>query len=155
MNDDKKAQIVTETINVSMSATNSPMKASIKAPQKEFTNHEALKQSSIKHPQNKLLDECKQQTNEARNNNKPTASATVNDSDDDDSVFINDNKSKKTTNKPENTTKHSKNDGTSSVMLQNAKQSSSLNAKTVAPAPAQNHLNSRDLNLQSETVVVR
>lgn len=139
----KKVNVTMETANVTLPAFKSPLKALPKAPKLE-----ALKVES-KQPENKKQDESKQ-TSGVKNNNKATTknanAAVVNESDDDDSVFINENKPKKTS--------KSKNDvvpapiDASSVMLNNVNVLSS-NLKTAA---AQNP-SSRDLNVKSETVV--
>lgn len=140
----KKSKVAIEMTNVSMSAKNSPMKAFSKAPASEALKAEVKQAGIVKH-------EEKSQTNDAKNNNKATNRIEVaNESDDDDSVFINENKPKKSS---KALTKHKTGEkvNVSSVMLSGANVSS-LKGKAAPFTVPQNH-NSRDLNVESERVV--
>lgn len=134
LTDGKKLPIAMAIANTSLSAANSPLKASLKA-----LTTEASKQATCK-----KHDDAKQ-SSEMKNNNKASEN-NANESDDDDSVFINENKPKKTN---KTSAKHQPASTNASSVLLNV---SSSSAKPVAPAAAQIH-NSRDLNVPSETVV--
>lgn len=135
-------------------ALSSPLKAQPKAPDGETLKFNAKQGATEKYSEDK-------QKNEMINNNKTIAkimnAEAPNESDDDDSVFINENKPKnanKTLAKHKNEAKFSAQPASAnapSVML-NESNASSSKIKLVAPDAAQNH-NSRDLNVQSETVV--
>lgn len=138
-----KSRILLDASKVSRSATNSPFKALSKAP-----NIEALK-AELKHVTTVKQNIDNKAMSEIKNNNKASSNMAVNESDDDDSVFINENKPKKTSGKHKTNAQPASGDA-SSAMLSNVNVSSS-NIKPVAPV-AQNH-NSRDSNVTSETVL--